>query len=182
MPRACVWGISRSLLTGSTWYIAAGLAVLPGCTAISGSLWKRAAAPTLSQSFRLPPPSTLTEHPEVHCLPAAYFIWGVSCWFELQRHMNHTPYEAEDALAARGAGRWSRFAIWLRGSLLGCEYKTHYPQWTKATEGWFPLRKPLIPQVRVGEGERKCEKEEPLVPGRMISSQPASRRKVISIV
>lgn len=62
-------------------------------------------------------------------------------------------------LTALGAGRWTRLAIWLRGSLLGSEQKTHYPQWTKATERWFPLWKPLIPLLWVeGWGGRNVEK------------------------
>lgn len=73
-------------------------------------------------------------------LPASEEVWtiGLSCCSDFV-------WSLRCALGALGAGRWAQRAIWLMGSLLGSEQKTHYPQWTEATERWFPLWKPLIP-------------------------------------
>ena len=90
-------------------------------------------------------------------LPASHEVWaaGLSCsgmWITFHMKLKMCSHRA------RGAGRWTRLAIWLRESLLGSEQKTHYPQWTKATERWFPLWKPLIPLLWVGGGSGKVEK------------------------
>lgn len=93
---------------------------------------------------------------------------GLSVW-AAAAYESYSIWSLRCVLTALGAGRWTQLAIWLRGSLLGSEQKTHYPQWTKATERWFPLWKPLIPLLWVGGGGGvemwKNASREELLPG-----------------
>lgn len=88
----------------------------------------------------------------------ACITWSVSCFLSCSSTWIIFHMMLKMCSPSPGHKQVNSLAIRLRGSLLGSEQKTHYPQWTKATERWFPLWKPLIPLLWAGGRGWKCEK------------------------